>query len=122
VFSGANGALLRTLTTPSAPQPAGQFGHAVAIGNLNGDAKRDIIVGADGETVTGNVGQGRVYGFSGLMDRCCAISRRRIPPPPPSLATRSPRGTSAEMARPNIAAGSLGETVGVNARRARIHL
>ena len=64
VFSGANGSLLRTLNTPN-PQAWGGFGGAVAAGDVNGDGKADIIIGANGETVGPNTGEGRAYAFSG---------------------------------------------------------
>jgi hypothetical protein len=64
VFSGADGSLLFTLDTPN-PQPVAWFGYAVALGDVNGDGKADIVVGAHREDIGGNTDQGRAYVFSG---------------------------------------------------------
>jgi len=64
VFSGADGSLLRTLNTPN-PQEEDRFGEAMAAGDVNGDGKADIAVGAPREDVDTNVDQGRAYVFSG---------------------------------------------------------
>ena len=64
VFSGANGSLLFTLDTPN-PQMGAWFGQSVAVGDVNGDGRGDIAVGALGEDVSGNQEEGRAYVFSG---------------------------------------------------------
>jgi len=64
VFSGADGSLLFTLDTPN-PQVQSSFGNSVAVGDVNGDGKADIAVGAYAEDVAGNAQQGRCYVFSG---------------------------------------------------------
>ena len=64
VFSGADHSMIFTLDTPS-PQAAGYFGNSVAVGDVNGDGKGDIAVGAYFENVGGNLDQGRAYVFSG---------------------------------------------------------
>ncbi|MCJ7510674.1 MAG: S8 family serine peptidase [Dehalococcoidia bacterium] len=64
VFSGTNGSLLFTLDTPNPQGPAG-FGASVAMGDVDGDGNADIVVGANGEGVSGNAYQGRAYVFSG---------------------------------------------------------
>ena len=62
VFSGADGSLLFTLDTPN-PQPYVYFGRSVVVGDVNGDGKGDVAVGAYGEDVGGNTNQGRAYVF-----------------------------------------------------------
>jgi hypothetical protein len=64
VFSGADGSLLRTLDTPH-PQEEDRFGEAMAAGDVNGDGKEDVAVGAPREDVGGKAAQGRAYVFSG---------------------------------------------------------
>jgi hypothetical protein len=60
VFSGADGAILRTIR-PGAPGVRDLFGYSVAaIGDVNGDGLTDLIVGADRTPLTSG-GQGRVY-------------------------------------------------------------
>ncbi|MDQ6782863.1 MAG: hypothetical protein M3063_05355 [Actinomycetota bacterium] len=76
IFSGATGALLRTIDLPAADQVAnastacaancGNLGLAVqSPGDLNGDGVNDQLVDASNLTVGGNVGQGREYLYSG---------------------------------------------------------
>ncbi|MDQ6617277.1 MAG: FG-GAP-like repeat-containing protein [Actinomycetota bacterium] len=76
IFSGANGALLRTLDLPAADQVptasttctsnCGTFGLAVqSPGDLNADGVNDQLVDAANLTVGGMTGQGRMYLFSG---------------------------------------------------------
>jgi hypothetical protein len=95
IFSGANGALLRTLDLPLADQVAnpsaactancGTFGLAVqSPGDLNGDGVNDQQVDAGNLTVGGNAGQGRVYLFSGANG---ALLARIDDPVPQSGAT-----------------------------------
>ena len=64
VFSGTDGALLFTLTSPIS-QTLGFFGSDLTVTDLNSDGAGDIIVGATNEDVGGSVNQGRAYVFSG---------------------------------------------------------
>jgi len=61
VYAETTGTLLYTLNT-QAPALAGSFGGSVALGDLDGDSRRDMIVGASGE---GPNAFGNVYTFSG---------------------------------------------------------
>jgi hypothetical protein len=65
VFSGANGALLRTITTPH-PRTGGQFGAAVGgIPDVNGDGRGDIVIGAPAESTLDTLACGRAYIYNG---------------------------------------------------------
>jgi hypothetical protein len=57
IFSGADGALLHTLTAPLGA--GGHFGQSATTGDVNGDGRADPIVGSDGPA-------GRVLVFSGV--------------------------------------------------------
>ena len=64
VFSGADGSLLMTLHSTN-PQLNDWFGSPVAVGDVTGDGKGEIAVGAGGEWVGGTWDVGRAYVFSG---------------------------------------------------------
>jgi hypothetical protein len=68
VFDGQTRALLYTIAPPDTATcdgPSGcSFGRAVAIGDVTGDGRADIIVGAPQETIDGHVAQGRAYVFT----------------------------------------------------------
>ena len=63
VFSGATGALLRTITSPA---PVRGFGNAVAsVGDLNGVGAPELLVGSPFEEVDGASQVGRAFLFDG---------------------------------------------------------
>jgi len=65
LFDGATGSLLFTLNNPS-PQAGSRFGAAASsVGDVNGDGKADILVGAPFQDVGANADQGKAYVFSG---------------------------------------------------------
>ncbi len=76
IYSGATGRYIRTLWSP-AYQNEGTFGYSVAgIGDINGDGRGDVIVGAPGESVGSSpAGAGRVYVFSGANGQLIRVHR-----------------------------------------------
>jgi hypothetical protein len=66
VFSGVDGKLLFILNNPT-PQPAADFGRPVApVGDVNGDGRPDILVGAPLQDLDGGLNQGQAFVFSGV--------------------------------------------------------
>jgi hypothetical protein len=66
VFSGSNGALIRTHNSGN-PVAGGEYGWSVAgIDDLNLDGRGDYLIGAPGETVAGQADAGRAYVVSGI--------------------------------------------------------
>jgi hypothetical protein len=65
LFSGADGSLLYSLTSPNAEQ-GGDFGASVAgVTDVNGDGAGDLLIGTEGED-GGAQNAGRAYLFSGI--------------------------------------------------------
>ncbi len=66
IFSGADRTFLFTLDSPVSGFGA-IFGEAIrAVGDVNGDGRPDILVGARLQSIDGNDGQGQAYVFSGM--------------------------------------------------------
>lgn len=121
VFSGADGSLLHTLTAPNSP-PNVQFGYAVATGDVKGDGKADIIVGAPGETVSGNNSQGSVYVFSGADS---SLLYTLTTPNPQSLADFGDSVATGDVngdGKVDIIVGSANEKVGGNIAQGRVYV
>jgi hypothetical protein len=120
VFSGATGLLLRPLDKPT-PQPSAAFGNSIAMGNVDADAKADVVVGASGETVAGKTEQGRTYVFSGANG---SLLYPLVSPNPQSysgccsVATGDMDGDG----RADIAMGAMHEDVGVVAGQGRVYV
>ncbi|MGQ0592088.1 MAG: FG-GAP-like repeat-containing protein [Gammaproteobacteria bacterium] len=79
VFGGAERSLLLTVDHP-APQGLALFGSAVAgAGDVNGDGRTDLLVGAPGQRVGGRANQGQAYVLSGADGRLLLILDNPIP-------------------------------------------
>ena len=68
VYSGRDGRILLTLTTDRKDEEFGR--HVSGIGDVNGDGRSDVIVGAPAKD--GTAGAGRAYVFSGKDGRLLA--------------------------------------------------
>ena len=121
VFSGADGSLLFTLDTPN-PQAQPYFGLSLAMGDVNGDGKAEVAVGAPYEAVDANADQGRAYVFSGPSGSL--LFTLDTPNPQEwgefgySLAVGEMNGDG----RGEIAVGEAGETVGGNEQAGRAYV
>jgi hypothetical protein len=121
VFSGADGSLLFTLDSPN-PQPVAWFGYAVALGDVDGDSKADIVVGAHREDTGGKTDQGRAYVFSGADGSL--LFTLDIPNPQAyawfgiSLAVGEVNGDG----KADVAVGAYGEDVGGNGSQGRAYV
>ena len=125
LFSGATGALMRTINTPN-PQQGATFGVSVAMGDVNADGRPDAAVGAFGEDVgppgSVNSNQGRAYLFNGTD----GLLLRTLNTPNPQAD--GDFGASLAMAdtnsdgRADVAVGANFEQVGANFRQGRAYL
>ncbi len=64
VFSGATGELILTIDSPNPQAENGEFGFSLAMGDVDGDGRAEVIVGAPSEDVGDVTAQGRVYVFA----------------------------------------------------------
>jgi len=112
--------LLRTLDTPN--PPGGYFGYSVAVGDVNGDGKADIAVGAYGEVVGGNVGQGRAYVFSGASGALLLTLNTPNPQAQANFGGSIVVGDVNGDGNGDIAVGAYYEDVGGNANQGRVYV
>ena len=64
VFSGATGELILTIDSPNPQAENGEFGFGLAMGDVDGDGRAEVVVGAPSEDVGDVTAQGRVYVFA----------------------------------------------------------
>lgn len=119
VFSGANGALLLTLDLPN-PKEA-SFGSALAMGEMNGDAKDDICVGAHNEDVGANQDQGRVYCFSGSDGSLIRYHETPNPQPLAHFGDAVAMGDMNADGRADDCASAPDEDIGANQNQGRVY-
>ena len=111
VFSGASGSLLFTLDSPN-PQAGSQFGVSLAMGDVIGDGKGDITVGARYEKVNGNTSQGRAYIFSGVDGSVLLTLNTPNPQVQAGFGSSLAVGDVTDDGKDDIAVGSPHEDVG----------
>ncbi|UCH86990.1 MAG: FG-GAP repeat protein [Dehalococcoidia bacterium] len=121
VFSGADGSLLFTLDTPN-PQAYAYFGYSLAVGDVNGDGKRDIAVGARAEDVGGNAGQGRVHVFSGADGSLLFTLDTPNPQADARFGNSLAMGDVDGDGKADIAVGAEGEDIMCNADQGRAYV
>ncbi len=79
VFSGADGSLLHTLNNPT-PQASASFGAAVAgVGDVNGDDRSDLLVGAPFQDVDSSEEQGQVVLFVSMISEIIEVTVDILP-------------------------------------------
>lgn len=127
LFSGATGALLHTLASPS-PQFSGAFGATVAgLPDMDGDGDGDVLIGAAGEDVVvgaaNRADAGRVYVLSGATGN---IIHALISPDPERLALFGSAVAAVEDADGDgvgdLAVGALREDAAGTVDAGRVHL
>jgi subtilisin family serine protease len=121
VFSGADGSLLLTLDSPN-PQALANFGASVAVGDVNGDGKEDIAVGAYKEDVAGNIDQGRAYVFSGADGSLLLTLDSPNPQANAWFGAPVAVGDVNDDGKVDIAAGAYSEDVGGNTWQGRAYV
>ena len=104
LVSGADGSIVYDITSPEL-QAGARFGFYIMVpGDVNGDGKDDVVVGAEGQdvdAVTGdsckegqpdcNAGQGKAYVFSGPTGRLIRTINNPNPQPGARFASRLAR-------------------------------
>ncbi|MEM6328226.1 MAG: FG-GAP-like repeat-containing protein [Bacteroidota bacterium] len=103
IFSGDDGALIRTLSSPNA-EDNGRFGSAVALaGEVDDDNTADQIVGAPGETVNGQAEAGRAY----LLLSASVVSTEAEPSRDSLTVSPNPARGSLRLGVPEGTVGTL---------------
>jgi len=120
VFSGVDGSMLFTLNTPN-PQPRGVFGVSVAMGDVNGDGRPDIVVGSSVEDVESTAGAGRAHVFSGVDGSLLFSVESPVPQTQSRFGHTVAAGDVNGDGRDDIAVGAYMEDVGANADQGRAY-
>jgi hypothetical protein len=123
LYSGATGALIRSINPPTA-QPIGTFGWAVAgVPDANGDGRGDILVGGIWETDSAGLICGRAYLYSGATGGLLRawLSPNRQQNGAFGWAVASIPDVNSDGVA-DFAIGGEGETVGAIAGEGRVYL
>jgi len=122
VFSGVSGSLLLTLTVPSPnPEFPRSFAESLAVGDVNGDGRADIVVGAEQEHVGGK-NQGRAYVFSGANGSLLFALDTPNPQPHAGFGVSLAVGDVNGDGLGEIVVGANGEQVGADAGPGRAYV
>ena len=126
LFSGSDGALLRTLNPPN-PQPPNPpnrllFGESLAAGDAGGDGRADILVGAPREDVGGNPDQGRAYLFNGANGDLTMTLDSPNAQPGGRFGDGLAMGNVTGDGRLEAAVGAPDEDAGASTDRGRVYL
>jgi hypothetical protein len=121
VFEGETGIGIRWLSTPN-PQVGAHFGYSVSSGDVDGNGKDDVIVGACSESVGTNWGQGRAYVFDGNTGVCIRTLTTPNPESPAYFGYSVSSGDVDGNGKDDIIVGALNETIGATAHQGRAYV
>jgi hypothetical protein len=120
VFSGSDGSWIRTLDMPVG-QAGANFGISLAAGDVNGDAKADIAVGAEQEDMVYE-DQGRVYVFSGADGSLLFTLDTPNPQAYTNFGSSLAVGDVNADGKADIAVGTVWEDVDGNTDQGRVYV